>query len=458
MINYRTIARQLTLFIRQYSPLSVEEMCPITLSILCFRFAAHDRAQDTHGEVDPWGWLIRKIGEKGIEPKYLLQDTLSEAGNLFKDKEMYNLYDRVVRAAGRLPEGDFCKEYLLLIDELTKDYCVDTRRAGIFNHILQIHGGRYMETVPAEVGSLVSMLIRRFVWDRQRAVLYEPTCGVGSLGVRVFGRNASRFAGLVMREDSVLQTDMARLNLFVNSIERYDLKNEDFLRDDWMPTEHFDVIVSMPAWGLRRRIDPPLQGELPLRYPQFTELPYDYACITRGLESLKMDGMMVMAMPMGVLTQMGIGETVRREIILHKDLRAVIGMPVNMLYSTSVAFALLVFQHSERRKGVLMVNAKDLYDGHGRLNRMNLSNQQRIAQIFLGHRTVAGLSGVVEYDEIANNDFNLLPSHYVNDPTAEQRAITEKIKEINELTARMKEITLQHNEYLRQLGLPELEV
>ena len=251
---------------------------------------------------------------------------------------------------------------------------------------------------------------------------------------------------------------MARLNLFVNGIETYELRNEDFLKDGWMPTERYDVIVSMPAWGQRRRIDAPKQGRLKIKYPEFNEVPYDYACILRGLESLEDDGLMVIAMPMGVLTQQGIGEAVRREIMRHQDLRAVIGMPVNMLYSTSVAFALLVFQHSDIGRDVLMINAKDLYDGHGRLNRMLLYHQQRIVQCYSSHRTVPGLSRVVEYEEIAEHNFDLLPSHYVSDPTSEQRVISEKIKEINELTVRMREITREHNEYLRQLGLPELEV
>ena len=54
MINFRTIARELTHFIRQSSPLTVEEMCPITLSILCYRFAAYDVALATDGREDPW--------------------------------------------------------------------------------------------------------------------------------------------------------------------------------------------------------------------------------------------------------------------------------------------------------------------------------------------------------------------------------------------------------------------
>lgn len=458
MINYRAIARQLTLFIRQFSPLSVDEICPITLSILCFRFAAYDRSILTHGVVDSWNGLLRKIGTEDIEPKYILQSALSAAGDLFEDRQMYELYDRAVGAVGRLPKGDFCREYVKLIDELTRDYCVAPRRAGLFNHILQIHGGRYIEMVPADIGTLIAQLIRRTIRLRDGLRLYDPACGVGSMGLHVLLRNKSHFSNLAMKEESTLQADMARLNLFVNSIDTYELRNEDFLKDDWTPTERYDVIVSMPAWGQRRRIDAPKQGRQKIKYSGFDEVPYDYACILRGLESLEDDGLMVMAMPMGVLTQQGMGEAVRREIIRHHDLRAVIGMPVNMLYSTSVAFALLVFQHSENCRDVLMINAKDLFDGHGRLNRMPLYHQQRIVQCYSSHRTVPGLSRVVDVEEIAEHDFDLLPSHYVSDSTSEQRAISEKIKEINELTARMREITREHNEYLRQLGLPELEV
>lgn len=433
-------------------------MCPVTLSVLCYRFAAYDMAVATDGREDHWNELIRAIVGEEVEPKYALQSALLTAGTLFRDKEVFEVFDRVTQVIARLPKGDFCKEYVLLIDELTKDYCTTARRAGLFNYILQLHGGRYIETVPQEVGALVGLLMRSVLMRREGLRLYDPACGVASLALAAWDRNSGRIDRLVLGEPSTLQADMARLSMFVNGISQYDLKNEDFLRDGWSPTERYDVIVSMPAWGLRRRIDAPLRNSLPLRYPEFDEVPYDYACILRGLESLKDDGLMVMAMPMGVLQQPGFGEAVRREIVLHNDLRAVIGMPVNMLYSTSVAFALMVFKHSEKRREVLMINAKELYEGHGRLNRMRHHDQLRIVHAFSGNRTIEGLSRVVSHEEIARNDFNLLPSHYVSDPTAEQRSIAEKINEINELTAQMRALTREHNEYLRQLGLPELEV
>jgi hypothetical protein len=458
MINFRTIARELTHFIRQSSPLTVEEMCPITLSILCYRFAAYDVALATDGREDPWKELVCNMGSEAIEPKYALQSTLLTAGTLFGDKEVYEVFDRVTQVMSRLPKGDFCAEYVRRIDVLTKDYSAPGRRTGLFNYIMRLHGGRYIETVPMEVGSLVGLLLRRTLIRQNGMQLYDPACGVASLALMAWARNSGKFDGMVLREPTTLQADMARLSMYVNGISQYDLKNEDYLRDDWMPTERYDVIVSMPAWGQRRRIDAPMRGGLPLRYPKLAEVPYDYACILRGLESLKDDGMMIMAMPMGVLQQTGFGEAVRREIIAHNDLRAVIGMPVNMLYSTSVAFALLVFKHSDSRKDVLMINAKSLYEGHGRLNKMRAIDQQRIVHAFTGNRTIDGLSRVVSHDEIALNNFNLLPSHYVSDPMAQQRNIAEKIREINELTAQMRALTREHNEYLRQLGLPELEV
>ena len=433
-------------------------MCPVTLSVLCYRFAAYDVALATGGGEDHWKELTRAIIRDGFEPKFALQSSLLKAGTLFRDKEVFEVFDRVVQVMTRLPEGDFCKEYVHLVDELTEDYCSPARRVGLFNYIMQLHGGRYIETVPQEVGTLVGQLLRKALLRKEDLRLYDPACGVASLALAALDRNGDRFDRLVLRETSLLQTDMARLSMFVNGINRYDLRNKDFLRDGWAPTERYDVIVSMPAWGVRRKIDAPLRNGLPLRYPEFGEVPYDYACILRGLESLMDDGVMVMAMPMGVLQQPGIGEAVRREIIMHNDLRAVIGMPVNMLYSTSVAFALMVFQHSERRKEVLMINARDLYEGHGRLSRMGFHGRQRIVHAFSENRSIEGLSRMVSHEEIAMKNFNLYPEQYVSDPTAEQRNIAEKIKEINELTAQMRAITREHNEYMRQLGLPELEI
>lgn len=133
-------------------------------------------------------------------------------------------------------------------------------------------------------------------------------------------------------------------------------------------------------------------------------------------------------------------------------------MPVNLLFSTSVAFALLVFQHNERREDVMMINAKSLFEKQGRMNRMSLANVNQIVRIYATGREMEGLARRVSYGEIANNLFNLLPSQYVSNRRLEQRALEEKVRRINKLTAKMKELTREHNEYLRQLGLPELEV
>ena len=155
---------------------------------------------------------------------------------------------------------------------------------------------------------------------------------------------------------------------------------------------------------------------------------------------------------------MGIGEDVRQRIIAHNDLRAVIEMPVNMLNSTSVAFTLLVFQHAERQDEVMMVNAKNLFERGRRLNTMPYSYVGKIVRTFSTGSDVLGLSRRVSYGELANNLFNLLPSQYVFDTGVERRLLKEKMQELNELTMEMKRITREHNDYLRLLGLPELEL
>lgn len=459
MISLTNIGKQLTGFIREYSPLTVEEMCPITLAILCYRFTTYDIAEATAGERDDWEQLLMKMDSGNVEPKAWLQTVLLNSADLYRDREeMFDLYDRVTQVMYRLPKGEFCTHYVMLIGECSKDYCSIVLRSVLFNYILRTHGSRLLELVPYEVRRLMSLIVQRTIRGREDLRLYDPFCGVGSLALSVMKHNKGAIRDAVLKDAATLQTDMARLNLIVNGLDGFELRNEDFLNDEWVLRERYDVIASMPAWSLRRRIEPIKLGELPSRYPEFGELPYDYAVIIRALESLKENGMMVLAMPIGVLSQTGIGEDVRLRIIAHRDLRAVIEMPVNLLYSTSVAFALLVFQHNERREDVMMINAKSLFEKQGRLNRMSLVNVGQIARCYATGREEVGLARRVSYGEIANHLYNLLPSQYVNDRRLEQRALEEKVQKINELTEKMKELTREHNAYLRQLGLPELEV
>ena len=334
MISLTNIGKQLTSFLRRYSPLTVEEMCPITLAILCYRFTTYDIAEATAGERDEWRKLLETMDSEEVEPKYWLQTVLLQSADLYKDRsEMFDLYDRITQVMGRLPKGRFCLDYVMLIGECSKDYCSKGGRSVLFNYILRTQGGRYLELAPYDVRTLISQIVQRSIRGRENLKLYEPHCGVGSLTLSVLERNRDAFYKAVLSDGATLQTDMARLNMTVNGVSGYELGTEDFLDEEWSPRERYEVITSMPAWSLRRRVEGVKQGEQLLRYPEFEALPYDYAVIIRALESLKIDGVMVLAMPLGVLSQMGIGEDVRQRIIAHNDLRAVIEMPVNLLFS-----------------------------------------------------------------------------------------------------------------------------
>jgi len=458
MINLITIARQLASFIRQYSPLSVEEMCPITLSILCYRFASYDMVKETKGIKDPWKDLLTNLEKDNEDTRYIIRAALLEGSVMFTDRQMPDLYYRAVQEILRIPRGGFCGNYIYKIDECTKDYCAPGYREGLFEEIMHLHGGRRLELVPWDVCSLISRIVRKSINNKKDLRLYDPSCGVGTLAMSVLNRNSDIVSTIILRNASMLQSDMARLNMFVNGINQYDLKNEDVLSDEWFLTERYNVITCLPPWGVRRRIEPIKWKNLSLRYPRYKELPFDNGFMLRCLESLTEDGVMALAVPLSLLYQLGVGEDIRRQIIAHNDLRAVIGLPVNMLYSTSVAFALMVFQHSDKRNGVLMINAKNLFENNGRLNRLSLAYQNIIIRCYSSKDDVSGLSRLVPYEEIANNKYSLLPSQYVTNPIAEQQMISDKIGEINKLVVKMKDIVQEHNVYLRQLGLPELDV
>lgn len=111
MISLTNIGKQLTSFIRRNSPLTVEEMCPITLAILCYRYTTYDMAEATAGERDDWEALLAKMDSGDVEPKFWLQTVLLESADLYRDRgEMFELYDRITQVMHRLPKGELCTE------------------------------------------------------------------------------------------------------------------------------------------------------------------------------------------------------------------------------------------------------------------------------------------------------------------------------------------------------------
>ena len=106
---------------------------------------------------------------------------------------------------------------------------------------------------------------------------------------------------------------------------------------------------------------------------------------------------------------------VREEIIKLKYLRAIIALPSNLFYNTSVNTCLWVFDKLyEDNEGLHIINAEKLYVKRGK---QNVIEEEHINKILnaLQVDSVKRLSKYVTLEEVETNDWNLSARRYVDD-------------------------------------------
>jgi type I restriction enzyme M protein len=137
-------------------------------------------------------------------------------------------------------------------------------------------------------------------------------------------------------------------------------------------------------------------------------------------------GRMAVVLPHGALFRMGIEGKMRRKILEMDLLEAVIGLGPNLFYGTGLAACILVFRMqklAERRHRILIVDASKEYRRGRNQNTLESEHVDRIYGWYRDFRDVEGAARVVTLDEVAQNDFNLNISLYV-EPAVEEETIT----------------------------------
>jgi type I restriction enzyme M protein len=275
---------------------------------------------------------------------------------------------------------------------------------------------------------------------RENETIYDPACGTGGMlleavhHVRESGGEVRTLRGKLFGQEKNLTTSgIARINLLLHGVEDFKIERGDTLRQpafyegDQLAT--FDCVIANPPFSLERWGEEVWESDPFGR--NFAGLPPrksgDYAWVQHMLKSMaSKTGRMAVVLPHGALFRMGVEGQIRRKILELDLLDAVIGLGPNLFYGTGLAACILVFRarkKTNRRKQVLVVDASRLYK-KGR--NQNTLEPEYIEQVFAWYRGYADVSGetrVVTLDEIAQNDWNLNISRYV-EPVATEQTLT----------------------------------
>lgn len=249
----------------------------------------------------------------------------------------------------------------------------------------------------------------------------DPCMGSGSLLL-----NAKKYAAepeYIRYYGQELMTstyNLARMNMFLHGIapENQKLRNGDTLDEDWPVGEEtdFDMVLMNPPYSAKWSAAAGfLQDE---RFSDYGVLApkskADYAFLLHGLYHLKSSGTMAIVLPHGVLFRGAAEGKIREKLLRAGNIYAVIGLPANLFYNTSIPTCIIVLKKHRAGRDVLFIDASKKFEKGKKQNTMTDEHIDEIIDLYMNRETVDKESYLAGFEDIENNDFNLNIPRYVD--------------------------------------------
>lgn len=311
-------------------------------------------------------------------------------------------------------------------------------------------GGEFF--TPQEVSRLLTLLALGGRKKINKA--YDPACGSGSLllqASKILGKDGVK-TGFYGQEINLTTYNLCRINMFLHDInyEKFDIALGDTLTDPqhW-DDEPFDLIVSNPPYSIKweGKSNPVLIND-----DRFSpagvlapESKADLAFIMHSLSWLSAEGTAAIVCFPGIFYRGGAEQKIRKYLVDNNFVDAVIQMPSNLFFGTSIATCLLILKKNRKDNKVSFIDASEIYTKATNNNKLSEENIQTILKYYQDKENVDHLVSVVEQEDIANEDYNLSVSTYV-----EAKDTREKI-DIKVLNKQIEEIVKKEDELRKSI-------
>ncbi|MBA4532547.1 type I restriction-modification system subunit M [Brevibacillus halotolerans] len=328
-------------------------------------------------------------------------------------------------------------------------------------------GGEFY--TPHEVSQVLAKIVTIEAADTgDQFRVYDPTMGSGSLLLTVQKElpngdeeGSVEFYG---QELNTTTYNLARMNLMMHGVNyrNMELKRADTLDADWPFAEKdgtqiplkFDAVVSNPPYS-HKWDTKDVDREKDTRFKGYGVAPAskaDYAFVLHGLYHLDKAGTMAIVLPHGVLFRGASEGKIRKNIIDNNLLDAVIGLPANLFYGTSIPTCVLVFKGREARnsKDILFIDASNEFVKGKNQNKLSPENIDKIIETYSNRKDVEKYAHVASLDEIKENDYNLNIPRYVD--TFEEEEVIPLSQVAQELTEVKADITNSYDKLFELLN------
>ena len=312
---------------------------------------------------------------------------------------------------------------------------------------------------PQQVSRILAKLVT--INKSKLQSVYDPACGSGSLLLRV-GKE-TKVVSYYGQEFNSTTYNLARMNMLLHgvSFRHFDIKNDDTLERPRHIEMKFDAVVANPPYSQNWSADPKfIEDE---RFSAYGKLApkskADFAFIQHMIYQLSDNGTMAVVLPHGVLFRGASEGTIRKYLIKDKNyLDAVIGLPANIFYGTSIPTCILVFKKCrENEENIIFIDASKDFEPGKNQNRLRDEDVDKIIKTYIDRKEIEKYCHIAPLSEIEENDYNLNIPRYVDTFEEEDeidiKAVQQELKEIDRQIA---EVDKELNVYLKELGLDEI--
>ena len=396
----------------------------------------------------------------GIEQSTMGSESEEDFGNLFEDLDLTSSKlgktendknELIVKVLAHLNDIDFDlrnTENDLLGDAY--EYLIGKFASGAGKKAGEFY-------TPQQVSAVLARLVT--LDKTQLKSVYDPTCGSGSLLLRV-AKEVKEVSAFYGQESNPTTYNLCRMNMIMHDVhyKKFDIKNEDTLERPQHIDLRFEAIVANPPFSAEWSASPLFMSDD--RYAAYGRLApkgtADFAFVQHMLHQLADNGTMACVLPHGVLFRGGAEGHIREYLIKERNyLDAVIGLPANIFYGTGIPTCILVLKKKRAHAdNVLFIDASQHFEKVKTQNVLRPDDINKIIDAFKNRRAEDKYSYAAPLAEIAENDYNLNIPRYV-DTFEEEAAIdlTTVSAELKTLEADMKSTDATIAAFCKELGI-----
>ena len=402
----------------------------------------------------------RGNSDKEGENNFILEDLAKILTNIEQstmgtasEDDFDNLFEDLDLTSTKLGRTESAKNELIskVLNHLDQiDFKLEDSKADVLGDAYEYLIGQFASGAGKKAGEFytpqeVSMILAKIVTTGKTKLksAYDPTCGSASLLLRLSKESeVSNFYGQEMNRTTY---NLARMNMILHGVHyrQFDIRQEDTLEHPQHLDKRFEAVVANPPFSAQWSASPLFMSDD--RFSQYGKLApgskADFAFVQHMIYQLADNGTMAVVLPHGALFRGGAELQIRRYLIEDRNyLDAVIGLPANVFYGTSIPTCILVFKKCrETPEDVLFIDASQHFEKVKTQNILREEDIDRIVTTYRERIETDKFSKLASLATIAENEYNLNIPRYVDTFEAEDYididALAKEIVELDNLMA-----------------------